>query len=76
MIVGDILKDNCFAFVSSVMKCGALNETNCNNCHFFKTTQQLTDDENKAIDRFLELNLDDCYSRFKFTHLFYKRRFN
>lgn len=51
---------NCFA-LNSAGNCSCLKSTNCINCKFFKTKEQINDEHKKCNARLRALNSDIMY---------------
>lgn len=53
--MGKFTEETCFA-INSMGECSALVKTQCENCKFFKTREQVEKERRKAITRLKGLN--------------------
>lgn len=58
---------DCFARyeVSNKVKCSALDKKNCQNCTFYKTTEQVKSERAEAVNHLKEIGLyDDAVKKY------------
>lgn len=58
--MGRFIEETCFA-LNSMGECSALVKTQCENCKFFKTKEQVLEERKRAIARLKGLNGGSYY---------------
>lgn len=58
--MGKFIEETCFA-LNSIGECSALSKTKCENCKFFKTTEQVLEERKRAIARLKRISGGSYY---------------